>query len=85
MIKIRINLSNIPKDKIINGENGKYLGVVVTELRQPDNYGNTHTAYIEQTKEERERKENRVYIGKGKLVEFQNKTAKADEVPDLPF
>ncbi|MDR1897997.1 MAG: hypothetical protein LBR10_14535 [Prevotellaceae bacterium] len=90
MIKIKLTVSDIPKEKIYIGEKGKYLGIIVTEMQQPDKYGNTHTVYIEQTKEERESRAAKIYIGKGKLLAFEqqktNATQKTKEViEDLPF
>ena len=66
-----ICLSDIPKDRIKEGRNGKkYLDIVVTEMRQPDNYGNDLTVYVQQTKEERQDKAPKIYIGKGKTYSF---------------
>jgi len=66
MINTSINLSKIPKDKIIDGKKGKYLNVTIDQLKEPDAYGNTHTVYISQTKEERAAKVAKVYLGSGK-------------------
>ena len=40
IIKTSINLSNIPKDKIITGKKGKYLPITVTVNDEPDQFGN---------------------------------------------
>lgn len=97
LINCSICLSDIPKDKIkIFDKNGKkYLSIVVADLRSEDAYGNTHSVYISQTKEEREAKANRVYIGHGKAVNFDRppqlgvdavaELPVAVEVDDLPF
>jgi hypothetical protein len=84
MIKLNINLSTIPKERIFQGKKGKYLNIVVSELKQPDAYGNTHSIYIEQTKEEREGKAEKLYIGKGKQLNFSS-PAKEQDDDDLPF
>ena len=90
IINIGITLSEIPKEKIINHSNGKkYLNLTVTAMRQADEYGNTHTVYVQQSKEEREAKVDRVYLGKGKEFIFGNKqvsTAVSEEDDnDFPF
>lgn len=87
LINCSICLSDIPKDKIkLFDKNGKkYLSIVVADLRSVDAYENTHSVYISQTKEEREAKANRIYIGHGKLVIFDRQPQpSADVVADLP-
>lgn len=61
---IKINLSKIPKDKIFNGEKGKYIDVQIAEMREPK-YGNTHTMYIYDSATK-----TKTYIGEGKLFTF---------------
>lgn len=66
MIKISICLSDLPKDKITTAVNGKkYVDLIVSERREPSKYGDTHTIYIPQSKEEREGNTPRVFVGKG--------------------
>lgn len=90
-----ICLSNIPKDEHIKlGKDGKkYLNICIAERREPDKHGNTHTIYVSQTKEEREAKTDKKYIGSGKLYdpnpaptpEQVAEMPTADDVDDLPF
>lgn len=86
LINCSICLSDIPKEKIkMYDKNGKkYLSVVVADLREADEYGNTHSVYISQTREEREANERRTYIGRGKAVTFGNPHPSIDAVADLP-
>lgn len=90
---ISICLSDIPKEKIVKAANGKkYINIVVDTKREADKYGNTLNVYISQSKEEREAKENKVYVGNGKVYNF-NLNKPQDVVPeqkvdiedDLPF
>lgn len=84
LINVSLCVSDIPKDKIFVADNGKkYIGICVSTLREPDQYENTHSVFIRQSKEERERKDKRVYIGKGKAVVF-NPEPTPDQVADLP-
>lgn len=96
LINVSLCLSDIPKDKIKVAQSGKkYLSVVVSRLREPDAYENTHSVFVNQTKEERENKKPRTYIGKGKEVIFDttpvptaaqvDEMPEAEEVDDLPF
>ena len=66
MIKISICISDLPKEKITTAGNGKkYVDLVVSERREPSKYGDTHTIYIPQSKEEQQSNAQRVYVGKG--------------------
>ncbi|MBQ2008396.1 MAG: hypothetical protein II236_06955, partial [Alistipes sp.] len=62
----------------------KYLAISVQDLREADEYGNTHSVYATQTKEEREAKEKRTYIGRGKEVVFRAATPTIEDVESLP-
>lgn len=74
MINLNICLSDIPKDKIRTGSNGKkYLDITVSELRETDDKGNTHKVAVRQSKEERENKETITYLGRGKEIVFKDK------------
>ena len=68
IIKTSINLDAIPKDKIIMGKKGKYLPLTFTLNDEVDNYGNQGPVTVEQTKEERDAKVPKVYLGKVKVV-----------------
>lgn len=72
-IEFALNLQAIPKEKIWVSKNGvKYLTVVVTEKREPDQYGNTHTVYVKPTKEDVQNNVRTVYLGNGKVREENN-------------
>jgi len=100
IIKTSINLSEIPKDKVIVGKKGKYLPLTITINDEVDQFGNQGPMIVSQTKEEREAKTAKVYLGNVQVVwtngenvpvaPRDDKPAKpapaavADEV-DLPF
>lgn len=85
LINLSICLSDIPKDRIKLANNGKkYLAITVQDLREADEYGNTHSLYCTQTKEEREAKEKRTYIGRGKEFVFQSARPSVEQVAELP-
>ena len=56
ILKTSINLSEIPKDKIINGKKGKYLPITITLNDDLDQFGNQGPVCVDQTKEERDAK-----------------------------
>ena len=68
IIKTSINLNMIPKDKIIQGKKGKYLPITITVNDEPDQFGNQGPVIVDQTKEEREAKVAKTYLGNCKVV-----------------
>jgi len=68
IIATSIDLTKIPKDKIINGKKGKYLPITITINDELDNFGNNGPVVVQQTKEERDAKVDKVYLGNVKVV-----------------
>jgi hypothetical protein len=68
IINTSINLTAIPKDKIIDGKKGKYLPITITLNDEPDQFGNDGPVTVAQTKDEREAKESKTYLGNAKVV-----------------
>ncbi len=91
MINLSICLSDIPKNRIKKASNGKlYIGVSIRKRKEPDQFDQDIYAYVQQSKEEREAKEEKQFVGNGKLINFtQNVSemapASADDTDDLPF
>lgn len=98
MIRISICLSDIPESARKKSEtNGKiYASFVVDKMKQADKFENTHTVYVNQTKEQREAKEPKQYVGNGKEYTFGGQAAATpqqhtdynpspENVDDLPF
>jgi hypothetical protein len=68
IIKTSINLNNIPKEKIFVGKKGKYLPITITLNDELDQFGNQGPVVVEQTKEERDAKAAKTYLGNCKVV-----------------
>ena len=68
IINASINLNEIPKHKIIDGKKGKYLPITITINDECDNFGNQGPITVGQTKEERESKTAKVYLGNVKVL-----------------
>ena len=100
IIKTSINLNEIPKDKIITGKKGKYLPITITLNDEVYQFGNQGPVCVEQTKEERDAKTAKTYLGNVKVVWTNGEnvaTAPRDNMPqqaapqptavedDLPF
>ena len=98
IIKASIDLNKIPKDKIFIGKKGKYLPITITINDEVDQFGNQGPVIVQQSKEEREAKSEKVYLGNAKVVwtngdnvdvaPRENAAAppvQAQPVDDLPF
>ena len=84
-ISISICLSDIPKDRIKAADNGKkYINLAVTRMKEPDKYEQTHTVFVSQSKEEREAREDKIYVGKGKEINFTAAGATVQSVESMP-
>ena len=68
IIKTSINLTNIDKSKVIEGKKGKYLPITITLNDEVDQFGNQGPVVIAQTKEEREAKTAKTYLGNVQVV-----------------
>jgi hypothetical protein len=68
IIKASINLNEVPKDKIIIGKKGKYLPITITLNDELDQFGNQGPVIVDQSKEEREAKTQKTYLGNVKVV-----------------
>ena len=68
IIKESIALIKIPKEKIFVGKKGKYLPITITINDELDQFGNQGPVVVEQTKEEREAKVAKTYLGNVKVV-----------------
>jgi hypothetical protein len=69
MLTFSICLTDLPKEKITTGKNGKkYINLVSLPNYngEVDKFGNTHNITVSQTKEERAAKQKRVFVGNGK-------------------
>ena len=88
LINLSINLSKIDKSKIINGEKGKYLNLTISINDEKDNYHNDVSCWENQSKDERDNKTPKNYLGNGRVIWSSNnevKTVEDDNNDDLPF
>ena len=96
LINASIDLTKVDKSKLIKG---KYLNMTVSVNDNLDNYGNNVAITIQQSKEERDLKASKTFLGNGKVVytngevkvaekqekPLQNTSDKFKDIPDLPF
>ena len=83
-----IDLTKIDKSKINNHKNGSaYYNIDIFIKDEKDQYGNDCSISQSQSKEQREAKEKKVYIGNGKSVwnsDSSQSENKSEEI-NLPF
>ncbi len=85
----------IPHPSVYIGAKGAYLDCDLSERKEVDRFDNTHSIAMRQSKEARQAKEPRVFIGDGKTLTFGNsqQSAPAKSEPqfdddgneDIPF
>lgn len=68
LISASIDVSKISKGKLIEGAKGKYLNITISINDEVDQYGNQVGIYESQSKEERDAKEKKNYLGNGKIA-----------------
>jgi hypothetical protein len=81
IIKASINLSNIDKSKVIEG---KKVPIVITLNDDVDQFGNQGPIVISQTKEERESKAAKTYLGNVQVVWTNGENVAAAPRADQP-
>jgi len=96
LLNISLNVKDLPKEKFVTGKKGVYYNFTVSVNDDTNPYGQNVSVYDSQTKEEREAKKNKTYLGNGKVVwtdgtcvkavfEEQEKAAEIEVTEDLPF
>ncbi len=90
-----INLEAIPKELIIKGKKGSYVNLTLFQ-NDDTRYGNNASVSLAQSKEDRDAKNPKVYLGNGKVAwvsedgvsvaEREDAPAETEDVSDgLPF
>lgn len=87
IISCSIDVSKIDKSKLIEGKNGAmYYNFDAIVKDEKDKYGKDVSLSAGQTKEERESKTPKTYIGSGKVVwQGQPKQKQVESNDGLPF
>jgi hypothetical protein len=69
LISLSICVSDIPKEQITTANNGKkYMSITVSVNDTADQYGKDVQAWMNQSKEDREAKARKTFVGGGKVV-----------------
>lgn len=85
IINASIDLNKIDRTKIVAGKNGaKYYNVGMIVSDEKNQYGQDVSIFDEQSKEEREERKPKKYLGNGKVVWTSDSDKKVIDVPDEP-
>jgi hypothetical protein len=68
ILNTSIDLTKIPKEKIVEGKKGKYLPITITVNNEKDNFGNDGPVIVAQTQDERTNKQAKTYLGNVKVI-----------------
>lgn len=79
ILNASLNVAKIDQTKLIQGKTGQFLNVTITINDEVDKYGNNASIFESQSKEEREAKTLKNYLGNGKVIWT------SDKKNDLPF
>lgn len=90
ILNFSINLDKLDKSKIVKGKKGKYYNITAFVSDEEDQFGNNVSVITSQTEEERKNKEERTYLGNGKVAFDSNADSNPQEVEeddddDLPW
>ena len=93
IIKARIDVSKLPKEKFYKGKKGVYYEFIVSVNDETNQYGQNVSISDSQTLEERDAKKPKLYLGNGEVVwtndmiKLAKKEATQEEpvTNDLPF
>lgn len=96
LISASIRVDKLPKEKFVKGKDGAVYYNLTIAVNDETRYGNNVGIMDSQTKEEREAKKTKLYLGNGKVVwtdgkvtlaerEEQTTTNQVEETADLPF
>ena len=91
IINVKVDVTKLDKNKFFKGKKGTYANITVAENMDGESeYGDTHYVFESQSKEERDAKTPKNYLGNGKEFVFNNnggtQTMTTETVDDdLPF
>lgn len=94
IVNFSLDLSKLPKEKMVKGKKGTYINLTLSINDQTNKFGSNASVTLAQSKEDREAKQDKVYVGNGKVVWTDGSCVRAaaqdavvEEVAssDLPF
>jgi hypothetical protein len=94
LLNLSIDVATLPKEKFVTAKNGKVYYKFTVAVNDETKFGNNVSAFDHQTKEEREAKKPKSYLGNGNvfwtdgsvvLAEKEVQVNQEVKIDDLPF
>ena len=92
---LNLRVDKLPKENFVKGKDGAvYVNLTLSLNNDSNQYGQNISAFVPQSKEEREAKKNRQYVGNGQIVWTDGTIKNAvknqvkeeiEETSDFPF
>jgi len=84
LISVSINVADLPKEKFVQGKKGTYYNFTISVNDDTNQFGQNVSLFDSQTKEEREAKKSKNYIGNGKVVWTDGQMTVAERQEEAP-
>ena len=68
LLSVSINVADLPKEKFVVGKKGTYYNFTISVNDDTNQFGQNVSLFDSQTKEEREAKKSKSYIGNGAVI-----------------
>lgn len=85
IININLCVTDLQKDLMRKGNDNKvYINLVCAPKKEADRFGNTHSVYHSQTKEQRTAKDPKIYCGSATEMIFNQAPVTDQDLNNLP-
>jgi len=84
LLSFRLNVKNLPKDKMVQGEKGVYIDLTFSINDEENEYNQSVSAWIAQSQEERENNQKRSYVGNGRVIWSDGSKLPTPQKPEQP-
>lgn len=84
LLSFRLNVKNLPKDKMVKGEKGVYIDLTFSLNDEENEYNQSVSAWIAQSQEERENNQKRNYVGNGRVIWSDGTALPVPKKPEQP-
>jgi len=81
LINASINIAKLPKEKFVKGKNGVYYNLTIS-ISDETRFGNNVSLMDSQTKDERDAKKPKNYLGNGKVIWTEGTVTLAEKEED---
>lgn len=82
IVNFNLNVKKLPKENFIAGKSGVWVNLTMA-INEETRFGNNASVYVTQTKEEREAKKPKNFLGNGQVVWNNGTIVNAEKVAQL--